>query len=147
MPASTRTDPFGRFNFRLEIDGVVKAAFSEVSGLVAETEVIEYREGNEAANTKRKIPGLTKYSNLVLKRGVTADKSLWNWYKTVIAGNVQRANGSIILLDAGHNEVQRWNFINAWPCKWEGPALKATGNEVAIEAIELAHEGLELQND
>ena len=147
MPANTRTDPYGRFNFLLEIDGMVKAAFTEVSGLATETEVIEYREGNEAVNTPRKIPGLTKYRNLVLKRGVTADKSLWNWYKTVIDGQVQRRNGSIVLLDASRNEILRWNFRNAWPRKWEGPALKATGHEVAIETIEIAHEGLDLEQD
>jgi phage tail-like protein len=147
MATNTRTDPYGRFNFRLEIDGVVKAAFSEVSGLASETEVIEYREGNEKVNTPRKIPGLTKYTNITLKRGVTTDTSLWNWRKTVIDGNVRRANGSIVLLDESREEILRWNFRNAWPCKWEGPTLQASGNEVAIESIEIAHEGIELEND
>jgi len=144
MAASMRTDPYGRFNFLLEIDGMVKAGFSEVSGLASETEVVEYREGNEKVNTPRKLPGMTKYSNIVLKRGVTADTSLWNWRKTVIDGNVQRANGSIVLLDESRAEILRWNFHNAWPCKWEGPTLKAKCSEVAIETLELAHEGLEL---
>ena len=89
---------------------------------------------------------MTKYSNIVLKRGITADTSLWNWRKTVIDGSVQRANGSVILLDASRNPVLRWNFRNAWPCKWEGPALSAKSNEVAIETLELAHEGFELQS-
>ena len=145
--ASTRKDPYGRFNFLLEIDGVTKAGFSEVSGLASETEVIEYREGNEKVNTPRKIPGLTKYTNITLKWGVTADKSLWNWYQTVIDGQVRRANGSIVLLDESRNEILRWNFRNAWPCKWEGPTLQASGNEVAIESIEIAHEGFELEQD
>lgn len=145
--ASTRKDPYGRFNFLLEIDGVTKAGFSEVSGLATETEVVEYREGSDPPNTVRKLPGLTKYSNIVLKRGVTADTSLWNWYKTVLDGNVQRTTGSIVLLDASRNPILRWNFHNAWPCKWEGPALKAPSNEVAIESIEIAHEGFELEND
>jgi len=131
----------------LEIDGVTKAGFSEVSGLASETEVIEYREGNEKVNTPRKIPGLTKYTNITLKWGVTADKSLWNWYQTVIDGQVRRANGSIVLLDESRNEILRWNFRNAWPCKWEGPTLQASGNEVAIESIEIAHEGFELEQD
>jgi len=144
MPASSRKDPFGRFNFLLEIEGVTAAGFSEVSGLANETEVIEYREGGDKVNSPRKLPGLTKYSNLILKRGVTADNSLWNWRKTVIDGAVERRNGSIILLDESRNEILRWNFYNGWPCKWEGPALKAKSNEVAIETLEIAHERLEL---
>jgi len=144
MPATTRTDPYGRFNFLLEIDGLVAAAFSEVSGLASETEVIEYREGSDKANTVRKLPGLTKFSNLVLKRGVTPDKSLWNWRKTVTDGAVQRANGSVVLLDENHEEILRWNFYRAWPCKWEGPALNSKSSEVAIETLEITHEGLEL---
>ena len=107
MPTSTRTDPYGSFDFLLEIDGIVAAGFSEVSGLASETEVMEYREGGEAVNTLRKIPGLTKYSNIVLKRGVTADKSLWNWRKTVVDGHAQRVNGSIILLDESRQEIPR----------------------------------------
>ena len=144
MPANKRNDPFGRFNFRLEIEGVTQAGFSEVSGLSNETEVIEYREGGDKVNTARKLPGLTKYGNLVLKRGVTTDNSLWNWRKTVIDGAVERRSGSIILLDESRQEILRWNFFNGWPCKWEGPALKAKSNEVAIETLEIAHEGLEL---
>ena len=144
MPANKRNDPFGRFNFLLEIEGITQAGFSEVSGLTNETEVIEYREGGDKVNTARKLPGLTKYGNLVLKRGVTTDNSLWNWRKTVIDGAVERRSGSIILLDESRKEILRWNFYNGWPCKWEGPALKAKSNEVAIETLEIAHEGLEL---
>jgi phage tail-like protein len=144
MATASRTDPYGRFNFILQIDGITKAAFSEVSGLVTETEVVEYREGGDLPNTVRKLPGLTKYSNIVLKRGITADTSLWTWRKTVIAGTVQRANGSVILLDASRNPVLRWNFRNAWPCKWEGPTLTAKSSDVAIETLELAHEGFDL---
>jgi len=105
-----------------------------VSGLTTETTVIEYREGNERATT-RKIPGLTKYSNIVLKRGITKDRSLWNWRKTVIDGATLRTSGSIILLDESRQEVARWNFREAWPCKWEGPALNAKSGEVAIETL------------
>ncbi len=144
MPASGRKDPFGRFNFLLEIEGVTEAGFSEVGGLANETEVIEYREGGDKVNSPRKLPGLTKYSNLILKRGVSADNSLWNWRQTVIDGVVERRNGSIILLDASRNEILRWNFYNGWPCKWEGPTLNAKSNEAAIETLEIAHERLEL---
>jgi phage tail-like protein len=143
MPPKNTRDPYCRFNFLLEIDGVTKAGFSEVSGLTTETTVIEYREGNEQATT-RKIPGLTKYSNIVLKRGITKDPSLWKWRKKVIEGVTERTSGSIILLDESRQEVARWIFREAWPCKWEGPVLNAQSSEVAIETLELAHEGFDL---
>lgn len=127
----------------MEIEGVARAGFSEVGGLESETAVIEYRVGGEP-NTVRKLPGLTRYANIVLRRGVTKDAELWNWRKTVVQGKVDRRNGSIILLDDDGAEVVRWNFLNGWIAKWEGPALNAKGNEVAIETIEIAHEGLEL---
>lgn len=143
MAKNTRNDPYGRFNFLLEIDGAVKAGFSEVSGLTTETAVIEYREGSDRT-PPRKLPGLTKYSNLVLKRGLTKDRSLWDWRKTVIDGPVRRANISIVLLDDSRQEVVRWNFREGWPCKWEGPTLNAKTSEVAIETLEITHEGFEL---
>ena len=142
MPAAQRNDPYKNFNFRVEIDGIATAAFSEVSGLESETAVIEYREGGEP-NAVRKLPGLTKYANIVLRRGITQDQELWEWRKTVVDGNVERRNGSITLLDDDRTEVARWNFRDGWICKWEGPALNAKANEVAIETIEIAHEGLE----
>ena len=129
----------------LEIDGITRAGFSEVSGLTAETSVIEYREGGDKTSSARKLPGLTKYSNITLKRGITQDRSLSDWRKTVIDGATRRANGSIILLDESRQEVVRWNFRNAWPCKWEVPVLNAKSSEVAIETLELAHEGFELE--
>jgi phage tail-like protein len=137
-----RDDPYKTFNFRVEIDGVALAAFSEVSGLESETEVIEYRTGMER-NIVRKLPGLTKHANIVLRRGVAQDAELWNWRKTVVDGQVDRRNGSIVLLDDDRSEVLRWNFVDGWISKWVGPTLNAKGNEVAIETIEIAHEGLE----
>ena len=143
MPAPQRDDPFKGFNFLVEIDGVAHAAFSEVSGLESETAVIEYRAGSEKANTVRKLPGLTKFGNIVLRRGVTQDADLWNWRKSIVDGEIDRRNGSIILLDDKRTEVVRWHFRDGWICKWEGPTLNARANEVAIETIEIAHEGLE----
>jgi phage tail-like protein len=143
MPPPKRHDPYKNFNFLVEIDGIARAAFSEVGGLEIETAVIEYRVGGEP-NTVRKLPGLTKYANIVLRRGITKDADLWNWRKTVVQGNVDRRNGSIVLLDDDLTEVLRWNFFQGWIAKWEGPTLNAKGNEVAIETIEIAHEGLEL---
>jgi phage tail-like protein len=138
--AMPRHDPYKAFNFRVEIEGLT-AAFSEVSGLESEVEVVEYREGGEPA--LRKLPGRRRYGNIVLKRGVTQDAQLWNWHKEVLDGNVQRRNGSVILLDDQGNDRVRWNFHDSWPCKYVGPTLNAHSNEVAIETLELAHEGIE----
>jgi phage tail-like protein len=144
MPDGKRNDPYGQFNFLIEIDGVVKGGFSEASGLTTDTNMIEYREGAEQQGTTRKLPGLMKYNNIVLKRGWTKDKSLWSWRKKVIDGKTQRNSGSIVLLDEARNEALRWNFREGWPSKWEGPALNAKTSEVAVETLEIAHEGLEL---
>jgi phage tail-like protein len=141
MAQSQRDDPYKSFNFRVEIDGVALAAFSEVSGLESETEVIEYRTGSESSAV-RKLPGLTKHANIVLRRGVTQDAELWNWRKTVEDGQVDRRSGSIVLLADDRSEVVRWNFVDGWISKWVGPSLNAKANEVAIETIEIAHEGL-----
>jgi phage tail-like protein len=140
--APPRRDPYKVFRFRVEIDGLTAAAFSEVSGLESETTVIEYRAGTDP-NLARKLPGLTKYPNIVLKRGVTQDAELWNWRKRVIDGNVDRRNGSIVLQDDSGQDQVRWNFHNGWPCKLQGPSLNAHGNDVAIETLEIAHEGIE----
>jgi phage tail-like protein len=142
MPPAGRVDPLPASQFLVEIDGIQAASFAELSGLESEIAVIEYRTGGEA--TTRKLPGLRKFSNLVLKRGVTRDAELWEWHQAVGEGNVQRRNGSIVLLDGKREQVLRWNFFNGWPCKWEGPALNARSNEVAIETLEIAVEGIEL---
>jgi phage tail-like protein len=117
-----------------------------VSGLESETAVIEYRTGADNPTTVRKLPGLTKYPNIVLKRGLTRDLSLWNWRQSVVNGKTERRSGSIILLDEARKVVLRWRFVEGWPVKWEGPGLNATANEVAIETLEIAHEGLELDS-
>ncbi len=140
--APSRDDPYKGFNFRVELDGVSVAAFSEVGGLESETAVIEYRVGGEP-NTVRKLPGLTRYANIVLRRGITQDAELWSWRKNIIDGKADRRNGAIVLLDDEGNEVLHWNFFQGWICKWEGPVLNATGNDVAIETIAIAHEGLD----
>jgi phage tail-like protein len=144
MATGDRNDPYAGFNFLVEIDGITRAAFSECSGLSTDTDPIEYREGSEDI-TVRKIPGLKKFANISLKRGMTTDLELWNWRKTVLDGVTERKAGSIVLLNEAREEVLRWNFREGWPTKWEGPSLKATGNEIAIETLEIAHEGLELE--
>jgi phage tail-like protein len=139
----SRNDPYTSFNFLVEIDGVTVGGFSECSGLTAETDHIDYRTGAEEA-TVRKLPGLHKYPNIVLKRGFTASKELWEWRKKVINGRTDRRSGSITLLDEARKPALEWKFRDGWPSKWDGPTLNGKNNEVAIEALEICHEGVEL---
>jgi len=141
MATGDRKDPYRSFNFLVEIDGIARAGFRECSGLDASQDPIEYREGNEGL-TARKLPGLNKYSNLTLKWGASDDHDLWDWRKKALGGEVERKNGSIVLLNEKGEEKVRWNFREGWPTKWTGPSFNATGNEVAIETLEIAHEGL-----
>src|SRR5215218_4990429 len=106
MAPPQRNDPYKAFNFLVEIEGVARAAFSEVSGLESETAVIEYRTGDD--NVLRKLPGLTNFANITLRRGVTQDHELWDWRKSIVEGNPDRRNGSIVLLDDQRTEVVRW---------------------------------------
>ena len=139
MQTGTRTDPYRDYNFLVEIDGITQAGFQEVSGLDASTDAIEYREGNDPSHV-RKLPGINKYSAISLKRGITDSDELWKWYRTVVDGNYERKNGSIVLLDDVGQEKIRWNFVNAWPSKWTGPSFNATSNQVAVETLEITHE-------
>src|SRR3954447_18514489 len=127
-------DPYGNFNFLVEIDGIARAAFQQVSGFDSTIDVIEHREGGENT-TVRKLPGVTKYSNITLKWGITDDRQLYEWHRDAIQGNVLRRNGSIVGLDRRGNEVLRWNFFNAWPSKYDAPDYSAEGNDVAIETL------------
>lgn len=138
-----RIDPYNNYDFLVETAGIITAGFKEVSGLDATIDVVEYREGGDNATT-RKLPGMTKYSNIVLKKGVTTDATFQIWQQQWISGEptAPRMNGSIILRDRQGTEKVRWNFSNAWPTKWSGPSFNAEGKEVAIETLELAHEGI-----
>ena len=139
MATGSRTDPYGGYNFLVEIDGITQAGFQEVSGLDVSTDATEYREGSDPMHS-RKLPGLNKFAPITLKRGITDSDELWRWRATVIDGNVDRRNGSIILMDQTGQERLRWNFFNAWPSKWTGPALNATSSAVAVETLEITHE-------
>lgn len=139
MAVGDRKDPYLGFNFRVEVEGLTVAAFSEVSGLQVENEVQDYREGgvNEYIH---KLAGPTRYSsNLSLKRGLTDVKELWDWYQEVRRGKIQRKNVSIVLLDSTGEERRRWNFRKACPVKWVGPELRAATAEVAVETDGRAH--------
>ena len=118
-----RKDPFHGYNFRIELGGITRAGFREVSGLDVAQDPVEYRP-------------------ISLRRGVTSDAELWAWRKKSIDGTIERRNGSIVLYDEGGKERGRWNFVEGWPTKWTGPRFNAAGNEVAIETLEIAHEGL-----
>jgi phage tail-like protein len=140
-----RNDPFRGYNFVLEIDNVAKGAFSEVGGLTADGDSVDYREGTDLQPNVRKLAGLRKFTNLTLKRGYTPDKSLWQWYTNVMNGVDDRRNVTIVLLNERREAVLRWHAENAWINKIEGPALKASSNDVAMESLELVHEGLTLE--
>jgi len=139
-----RDDPYQQFNFLVEIDGVARAGFTEVSGLTTDTDAVDYREGADATLNVRKLAGLRKYTNIVLKRGYTQDMSLWEWRKSIINGEMDRRSASVVLMDESRNEVLRWNIREAWISKWESGPFNAKTNDVAIETIELVHEGLEM---
>jgi phage tail-like protein len=149
MPTVIRDDPYPGHNFQVTVTGVsddgsaVSGAFSEVSGLEVETKEIEYRNGNEA-RTMRKVVGLTTYGKITCKRGATGHVEFWNWVRKAVDGQVQRAEGSIILQDENHQEVMRWNFTRAWPCKYTGPTFNAANNEIAMESLEICVEELYL---
>jgi len=136
-----RLDPYGAFNFWVEIEGIVAGGFTEVSGLEVTTEVEKIREGglNEYVHV---LPKWSTQSDLVLKKGQTDLDMLWVWYADVVAGKVERKNGSIYLLDSQGLPAMWWDFIEAFPIKWSGPTLNASANTVAFESLTLAHHGL-----
>lgn len=138
-----RHDPFLAFRYEVKLDNLAAGGFSEVSGLALETAVQDYQEGGLNTHVL-KFPTRTQQTNLVLKRGIV-DRLLWDWYWSLVQGVVQRRNGSIILRDpAGSAAVLVWQFRNAFPLKWQGPELNASQSAIAVETLELCHEGLEL---
>ncbi len=139
--------PLPKFHFQVEWGGS-KIGFSEVTGLGVETEVIEYRTGDMKDYTRVKMPGMQKYGNITLKRGVfQSDNEFFQWWNTVKLNQIERRDIIISLLDAEHEPRVIWKVRNAWPVKIQSTDLKADGNEVAIETLEIAHEGLTIQMD
>ena len=141
MPAGARNDPYKNCNFLVEIEGITVAGFSECTGISSEVDVIEYREGGDFR--VRKLPGIAKFGNVTLKRGVTKSLELYNWHRAVLQGQTDRKTGVIILLDDARAQVARWVFREAFPQKYEGPRLNAKGAEVAIETLVICCESLE----
>jgi phage tail-like protein len=144
MATAIRPDPFRNCNFRVEIDGVLVGAFRECSGLAADGNAVQYRDGTDPQRSVRQLVGLQSYSNITLKRGYTLNTELWDWYKNIVNGIPDRRHGTIVLMDEGRNEVMRWDIENMWIKKIEGPSFNATANEVAMETVEIVHEGLNL---
>ncbi|WP_346860963.1 phage tail protein [uncultured Draconibacterium sp.] len=139
--------PIVKFHFQVEWGGT-KIGFTEVSGLDVETEVVEYRHGASPEYFKTKMPGMQKYSNITLKRGTFAsDNEYFAWWNTVKLNTIERRDITISLLNEEHSPVVVWKVKNAWPTKIQSTDLKADGNEVAIETMELVHEGLSIQNE
>lgn len=139
--------PLPAFHFAVDWGGE-RVGFTEVSGLTRENQAIEYRDGAFPEYSLIKMPGLQKYTNVTLKRGIMkSDNDFFAWLNTVKLNTIDRRDLVIKLLNEEHEPVMVWKIHNAFPVKMEGPALKASGNEVAIESIELAHEGLEIQNE
>ncbi len=142
---NARVDPFPRYNFLVEIEGIARAGFMTVSGLEEESEVREYREGGDNS-TVRKLAGLNSYSPVVLEVGSTFDAALWDWRQKVKREGAQgnRKSISIIQQDEKREEVKRWQIFDAWPSKFTAPELDASSSDNAVESVEIQHEGLDL---
>jgi len=141
VPGVRPLEPFPAFNFAVEIEGLMVGGFTRVSGLEASLETESYAEGG-VNGFVHQLPTRAAPSRLVLEHGLTANSSLWNWFDNAARGVVQRCNGTVALLDRRQIPVMWWNFRGALPVRWSGPALDAASGELAVESIELAHEGL-----
>ncbi|MEM9326145.1 MAG: phage tail protein [Bacteroidota bacterium] len=137
--------PVTTFHFQVEWGGN-RIGFTEVSGLTIELQSIDYREGNAQEYQVTKMPGIPQYSNITLKRGIfNSDNDFGAWLSTVRLNSIERRDLTVSLLNEEHQPVVSWKIKEAWPCKVEGPTLNSTGNEVAMESIELCHEGLVIE--
>lgn len=135
-------DPFRGYNFRVEIQGVGDAAFTECSGMGAVVHAIRYAEGRSPV--VRRIPGPVEYADITLRYGLTSSAELWNWMLSGVKGKVERRNVSIVLYSSDAiTEVMRWNLAQAWVSKWSAAPLDAMAQEIAIESMTIVYETLE----
>ena len=141
MAGTQRHDPFSGGHFLVEIDGLTRASFESVSGLTAFAHVEEYREGGD--NVVRKEIGEVEYENIELHAGLDANRELYDWWNTVATGTPSRRNLSVVLLDSARREVARWNVREAVPVRYTVSNLDARDDNVVLEVLELAHEGIE----
>jgi phage tail-like protein len=143
--SSSNPAPYDTYNFLVQIDGILVTSFMECVLPEASIEVVEYREGAELVDNVHKLPGLVRYGNLVLKRGIANSPSsmaIWDWFSTFVAGTGEAKQMSVTLLDGGKNPVIEWSFANAWPVKYESPVLSGKTSALAIETLEVAVEGM-----
>lgn len=148
MPENNQNSiwPMPKFYFKVLV-GNIECSFQEVSGLDTETQIIDYRHGNPKDFSTVKMPSVSKYSNVTLKKGLTPMKDLFfNWYDQFTMNTIQGQTVTIQLMDESGKSTMTWTLSNAWPTKITGPDLKSDGNEVAIETLEIAHEGLTIAN-
>jgi phage tail-like protein len=141
-----RNDPYNGCNFTVAVDGGEPAAFTTVVVPTAEIDVVEYRDGTDRTGQPRQVVGLTRYSNLILKRGVTRSTDLWVWFEAVRQGTLDRRDLAVTLLNEEREPVVVWRLRRCLPVKYVGPTLSASTSEVAIEEMELAVEGLEIES-
>ncbi len=138
--------PIPKFRFEVKWDSEVMS-FQEISGLDVEAQQIEYRRGDSPSFSTQKMPGLKKYSDITMKKGVfKSDNKFWDWFNEIKMNTVKRIPVTISLLDEEGSPTMVWTLTNAWPTKISGTDLKSTGNEVAVETIVIAHEGLTIAN-
>jgi phage tail-like protein len=140
MATAARKDPESSFLFRVELDGITQAHFRECTGLGSSVEVIENPEGGRGQMGK--LPGRVRFPNIVLRWGLTDSTELYDWHRTALEGAVLRKHGSIIQLDFRGEEKARWDFVDGWPTKWDGPAFNTGASELSVETLEIAHEGV-----
>lgn len=140
--------PLPKFYFKVKVDtDLAEATFQEVSGLDVEAQIIEYRHGNSPDFSTIKMPGIKKYGNITMKKGIfKSDNKFWDWFNKIKMNTVERQTVTVSLLDEGGDPTMVWTLKNAWPTKITGTDLKSDGNEVAVETIEIAHEGLTIDN-
>ncbi|MDB5115350.1 MAG: phage tail protein [Mucilaginibacter sp.] len=139
--------PLPKFYFSVDIGTQTNIMFQEVSGLDTESQIIEYRHGDDATFSTVKMPGVQKFSNVIMKKGIfKGDSSFWDWFSQIKMNTIKRETVTIKLLDESGNPTMIWTLANAWPTKITGTDLKSSGNEVAIEALEIAHEGITIGN-
>jgi len=142
------TWPMPKFRFEVDLGTELKGvAFQEVSGMDVENQIIEYRNSNSPLFSTEKMPGITKYGNITMKRGVFVnDNTFWNWHQQIVMNTIKRSTVLIKLLDENGKVTMQWTLNNAWPTKITSTDLKSDGNEVAVDTIEIAHEQLIISN-
>ncbi|MEI6513633.1 MAG: phage tail protein [bacterium] len=143
--AAGGVDPLRVHHFALEVTGVDECIFRECSGLEMEIQVVEdYQMDAKGKMVLKKLPGPIKYSNIILRRGVTDSMKLTEWFQKAKDGKMgeARKNGSVVAYAPDATEVARWNFTNGWICKLKGPTMHAGQNEMSVEECEITHEEL-----